>query len=414
LLETRFRDNRARQFEGFAALLQAIPNAGDKNAHQFLTERMTAGQQYPARARLDDICSCLDVQAVGQGLAGVVRKIVRIVDFVNLATHTLDCSSSYAFQSQTHEASGEGRPACFVERRRIRTFLTWIGRLGGWHFSFLRRRLMKKTMSCFALAIVAGVLSLVAAGPAQAAYTYYDVTPLATGNTVDSTTGTYNNWDLGVDGASPLGWRTRNNSGPGIPAAPAGNGTAYTGFQSAAQPDPPLTTTITGLTPGAIYEVRIYGVYPGAAPVAPALFGVSTSRHFAEVSANGSTWEWADNRDAVWATSPAILQPTFVDASNGGVGAPLGGRGTADTRYYSTLATAAVADGTGAVKLYVRLPLNDDLRPGQLPVGTPGRIAGTMDRWNLDGWALQQVPEPASIGMLGFAGVMGLMARRRK
>lgn len=228
------------------------------------------------------------------------------------------------------------------------------------------------------LSLLAPALAVGMASSAQAAWVYYDVDTINTANAADSTVA----WSGGGDGT--VGWRNRVTTGP---AAPAFNETAFTG--RAPDNDPPIVTTIAGLDPNTIYDARIYGVFPNN----------PSSSHFAEVSVDGGTsWQFIDNRNdanIVW-----------VNDANGGVGEVLtGGRGSdptnlsGDTRYYVALTETLTTNALGEALINLRVPVTDS-------------TGALQDRFNIDGYGLQVVPEPASLSLLGLGG-LALLRRRR-
>jgi hypothetical protein len=237
------------------------------------------------------------------------------------------------------------------------------------------RRLLASAVRIASVVAVSGA----ALPMVHAAWTYTDVTEGVTA------TGPANTFSVGDDGTAwgggtdgTLGWRFRN-TGPG---APAFGTTAWTGrFVDA---DQSLYTAIGGLTIGMQYSVRVYGIFPSNA----------TSRYGAEFSLDGgTTYTMVDN------FNPGL---TFVDNSNAGVGIDLGGRQAADARAFVELPVTVTANGSGVARIDLRLPAT---------VST----GGAQDRFNIDGYALQAVPEPGSValGMVGAAALLALKRRAR-
>lgn len=264
---------------------------------------------------------------------------------------------------------------------------------------------MKRSL-IFSLAALSFVMA--SAGSASAAFVYYDVASnAAQGVSVTTNTFRTSNYTppdpfvaspsdgalANTDSWSTFGatagtdtnnlWRFRN-TGPGAPAFGA---SAFTGFYNVAVnlADPAIYTTITGLVAGQQYKVRVYGIFPNNA----------TSRHGADFSISNGTSTTTTHISNI--NSPV----TWVDNSNGGLGADIGARGTSDTRFFLEINGTLAADALGNARI--------DLT---IPALVSGGV-GATDRFHLDGYAVEVVPEP-SVAALGGLGLFGLLLRRRK
>lgn len=215
-------------------------------------------------------------------------------------------------------------------------------------------------------------------------FTYYDVignNDLANANTY-STVSNAVDWDQGGDGS--FGWRFRN-TGPGVPAYGT---SAFTGRYL--DSDPALYTSISGLLPNTAYYVLVYGVYPNNT------YNPSGGRYGAEFSLDGgTTWSLIDNRGA------NTNMINWVDNSSG-LGSPLAGIGTGDTRFWMEIPGTVITDESGVARIDIRLP--------QLLSN-----GSAQDKFNLDGYALSTspVPEPTTCALVGL-GLLAFAVRRRK
>jgi len=254
---------------------------------------------------------------------------------------------------------------------------------------------MKKTSITLAAAMIAlGAVS------AQAQWTYVDAIdfslhPLSPTQTGDPGFGQENTFLSGgapfVTTANGAGtdWRYRNTGPGGVAwdaATPGGAGSAYSG--RANEGDPPVFTTVTGLTPNTEYSVRLYGVWTGRNNT----WGLSYSLD------GGTVWSGTVDRDTIEYAHDFVGTGDWVDNSTAlGASVPFVVGDNTDTRAY-IFAGSTLTDGLG-----------------NLVVGVKGQPNTTTERGVYDGIAFAPglVPEPTTFALLGLGGAAMLIFRRR-
>jgi hypothetical protein len=247
----------------------------------------------------------------------------------------------------------------------------------------MRRKVLSgKVVGSLACALVAFVTAT-----AQAAITYVDATDGVGGNTTLTNGNTWTAIDPPGQGAAGDGvWAERV----------FGNGATI--FQNAASGTTDnahrLLTTISGLSPGGVYDVYVYfwsdpstwrinaGVTDSTLPQFAAQGG-----HADPTTANTTRLAPAGTADGTLLTTPGDPFTTAVMIAEG------------NRRLYQGYLGQDTADGSGLIQVYV----DDDL---------PVQGDQNQRTW-YEGVGYAAVPEPASVALLGLGGVAVLYRRRR-
>ena len=202
---------------------------------------------------------------------------------------------------------------------------------------------------------------------AQAQAVYIDAEPGVGGNTVRASDGDPDAWWINATAPDGLwGFRAFGFDQDGVFNGPTKDIYESSGTGSGAEDSVPIIITVSGLTPGEMYQVSV--VY---------------------WSSDSQNWNVRAGFD---------LGNMILYDRTGEVGIPgtlIPGYHDGDRDPYSGLVGSIAADGSGEIKVYI-----DDLSPG----------TGWYDRSWYDG--LEVVPEPATCVLLALGGLMSLRRRR--